>query len=176
MRTLIKQILNEETKDRLKEYWFKVWNKIESEGEIPKINRKLIKRLGLFSKINEIESYYVEFMGGKEKILEMLKDSLMGKTFSTRDLPSVGGYDFEFELIRLINLDPDLKFEFVMRRGTVETIMTDNETYNLKDWDSIPEEIAWEIDLEVQDILYDFTTRIVYDFAIDYRDIYVEWV
>jgi hypothetical protein len=46
----------------------------------------------------------------------------------------------------------------------------------LKDWDSIPEEIAWEIDLEVQDILYDFTTRIVYDFAIDYRDIYVEWV
>lgn len=93
MRKLIKQILKEEEHNifGLKNYFINTWNKQVSSGKpprIPDISNLIRKRLDIYT--NEITSWYLEFVGGKENAKKMLEDYLDNITVTKDDFNKVG--------------------------------------------------------------------------------------
>ena len=180
MKSLIKKILNEETKNPLKNYWFNRWTKEEESGKIPKFDIKLVQKLGLSNKVKTIEEYYVEYMGGQDRLRYIVTKYLYDNTFTTKDLEnlgiSVGGYDIEFKLEDIHfsdeSLDVNASFEV---DGTVQLIMVDDSVHDLNDLNGLDDTSTWEIDIEVKDILTDFLYEILSSFSIDFQDIYMLW-
>ena len=180
MKSLIKKILKEETKDPLKSYWFNRWTKEEESGKIPKFDIELVQKLGLSNKVKTIGEYYVEYMGGQDRLRYIVTKYLYDNTFTTKDLEnlgiSVGGYDIEFKLQDIHfsdeTLDVNLDFEV---NGTVQLIMVDDSIHDLNDLSGLDDTSTWEIDWEVKDILKEFVVKVLVSFSIDYNDIGILW-
>ena len=69
MKNLIRHILKEETEDRLKNFFFKLWDKQKEKEEFAFYDEDFLKKLGFYEpkeKRNRIWKYYVEYIGGKE--------------------------------------------------------------------------------------------------------------
>jgi len=156
MKSLIKKILNEETKDPLKNYWFNRWTKEEESNKIPKFDIELVQKLGLSNKVKH------------------------DNTFTTNEIHkmgiSVGGYDFEFRLqdIHFSDETSDVNLDFEVN-GTVQLIMVDDSIHDLKDLSSLDDTSTWEIDWEVKDILKEFVEKVLASFSIEYNDIDIIW-
>jgi len=95
---------------------------------------------------------------------EMLLTKYLSKeTFSTDDIEkNTGGYNFKFKLQFVEKYyNESYDFFFVIEEGTVELIMTDDDTeYNLFGNYIRELEIWWEIKYEIKDILYDFVKEL----------------
>lgn len=176
-----KESLNENIEEPLKKFLNKFWTTKKDQGEIPMIKYSFLKKLGLLGKKDEIGNYYIEYMGGKDEVYEELKNYLIGNEFTTSDIENegilVGGYDFTFKIFDfgIVNLydQPEAFVKTEILRGTVDT--GDGEHYDLVDNDSIPENLWWEIDNELRELITDFTYKIIYSFGLNADDLFLEW-
>ena len=176
-----KESLNENIEEPLKKFLNKFWDSKKDQGEIPMIKYSFLKKLGLLGKKDEIGNYYIEYMGGKDEVYEELKNYLIGNEFTTSDIENegilVGGYDFTFKIFDfgIVNLydQPEAFVKTEILRGTVDT--GDGEHYDLVDNDSIPENLWWEIENELRELITDFTYKIIYSFGLNADDLFLEW-
>ena len=108
--------------------------------------------------------------GGINRLASVLKETpetlltkyLSQETFSTDDIEkNTGGYNFKFKLQFVEKYNDYYDFFFVIEEGTVELIMTDDDTeYNLFGNYIRELESWWEIKYEIKDILYDFVKEL----------------
>ena len=92
----------------------------------------------------------------------LLTKYLSKETFSTNDIEkNTGGYNFKFKLQFVEKYNDYYDFFFVIEEGTVELIMTDDDTeYNLFGNYIRELESWWEIKYEIKGILYDFVKEL----------------
>jgi hypothetical protein len=121
-------------------------------------------------------------MGGKDEVFRELNNYLIGNEFTTSDIKNegiqVGGYDFTFKItdfgiVNLYNDQPEAFVKTKILRGTVDT--GDGEHYDLLDNDSIPEDLWWEIENELRELITDFVYKVIYSFGLNADDLYLEW-
>ena len=182
-KKLIKKTLKEET-NPLKKYFTKVWDTKKSEGKIPMFNLKQIRKLGLLKRADEIRNYYIEYIGGQEELDRNIKNYFIGKTFTTQDLEDmdipVGNYDFVFKIVDMsfeqditANGDPELYASFDIIEGTVDTF--NGEHYDLMDHELINDELWWELDGEIKEMIENFIWHTVDSLGVDVDQVYLEW-
>ena len=53
--------------------------------------------------------------------------------------------------------------------------MTNGEEYDLTDHDSIDENLWWELDMEIKDMVKGVVIAITDSFGIEFDDIYLQW-
>ena len=182
-KKLIKKTLKEET-NPLKKYFTKVWDTKKSEGKIPMFNLKQIRKLGLLKRADEIRNYYIEYIGGQEELDRNIKNYFIGKTFTTQDLEDmsidVGNYDFVFKIVDMsfeqditANGDPELYASFDIIEGTVDTF--NGEHYDLMDHELINDELWWELDSEIKEMIENFIWHTVDSLGVEVDQVYLEW-
>jgi hypothetical protein len=183
-KKLIKKILKEET-NLLKKYFTKVWDTKKSEGKIPMFNLKQISNLGLLKRVDEIRNYYIEYIGGQEELVRNIKNYFIGKTFTTQDVEDmdidVGNYDFVFKIVDMsfeqtnitANGEPELYASFDIIEGTVDTF--NGEHYDLTDHESINDELWWELDGEIKEMIENFIWHTVDSLGVNVDQVYLEW-
>jgi len=93
MKKLIKKILTEETNNvsNLKKYFINIWEKQVSSGKpprIPDIVDLIRKRLDIY--VDDINSWYLEFVGGEDNAKKMLEIYLDNITVTQDDFNKVG--------------------------------------------------------------------------------------
>ena len=183
-KKLIKKTLKEET-NPLKKYFTKVWDTKKSEGKIPMFNLKQIRKLGLLKRTDEIRNYYIEYIGGQEELVRNIKNYFIGKTFTTQDVEDmdipVGNYDFVFKVVDMsfeqiditANGDPELYASFDIIEGTVDTF--NGEHYDLTDHESINDELWWQLDSEIKEMIENFIWHTVDSLGVEVDQVYLEW-
>jgi hypothetical protein len=120
-------------------------------------------------------------MGGKDEVYGELNNYLIGNEFTTSDIKNegiqIGGYDFTFKIVDfgIVNLhdQPEAFVKTKILRGTVDTF--DGEHYDLADSESIPEDVWWEIEDELRQLIADFVYKVIYSFGLNVDDLYLEW-
>jgi hypothetical protein len=179
------QLKENEEINPLKKYFTKVWDTKKSEGKIPMFNLKQIRKLGLLKREDEIRNYYIEYIGGQEELVRNIKNYFIGKTFTTQDVEDmsigVGNYDFVFEIVDMsfeqtnitANGDSELYASFDIIEGTVDTF--NGEHYNLTDHELINDELWWELDSEIKEIIENFIWHTVDSLGVEVDQVYLEW-
>ena len=177
-----KETINESEENKLKSFFFKLW---DSKKETPTFDLKTLQKLGLLKREDEIHGYYIEYMGGQEELERNIKNYFVGQTFTTQDIMdqriNVGNYDFVFKMVdmsfnqtdMLGNGDLELYASFDIVEGNV--ITATDEEYDLMDHDLINDDLWWELDMEIKDMVQDFINNIVSSFGIYVNQIYLEW-
>ena len=177
-----KETINESEENKLKSFFFKLW---DSKKETPTFDLKTLKKLGLLKREDEIRDYYIEYMGGQEELERNIKNYFVGQTFTTQDIMdqriNVGNYDFVFKMVdmsfnqtdMLGNGDLELYASFDIVEGNV--IISTGEEYDLMDHDLMSDDLWWELDMEIKDMVQDFINNIVSSFGIYVNQIYLEW-
>jgi len=161
-----KNKLTENSFDPIFKLLKKKWDSEIKKGIYPKIDRFQLGKLGLEKKIKPINDYYIEYMGGIDSLKDKFINYLKSKTFTTEDIMNVGvqtgGYDIVFKLqnVRYIEnsihgFKPTLYVDLELIMGTV-TLITTGEEYDLMDHDSISDELWWELDIEIKDMITEF--------------------
>jgi hypothetical protein len=138
MKQLIKRILKESIKEKLQK-------RLEEDGLI-----ETLKTLGI--DINQLSEML------NTTPLQMLKDIFIDKQFSIKDFDiNTGGYDFNFIITDIDDegIDESWVVDVKILDGEVTLIMTDDETYDLWDSDLWEKDYWWEIQGEIDDIIYD---------------------
>ena len=134
MKKLIKKILTEETNNvsNLKKYFTNIWEKQVSSGKTPRIPYLFtLIRQRLDTYLNEINSWYLEFVGGEENAKKMLEDFLDNITVTEDDFNKidqrVGPNDkFKIKITGVWEFtthknQPEIQFGFYIIDGTFET-------------------------------------------------------
>ena len=177
-----KETINESEENKLKSFFFKLW---DSKKETPTFDLKTLQKLGLLKREDEIRDYYIEYMGGQEELERNIKNYFVGQTFTTQDIMdqriNVGNYDFVFKIVDMSfnqtdilgNGDIELYVSFDIVEGNV--IIATGEEYDLMDHDLINDNLWWELDMEIKDMIQDFINNIVSSFGIYVNQIYLEW-
>lgn len=179
-----KEMINESEEDKLKSFFFKLWDSKKNGGQTPKFDLKTLQKLGLLKKEDKIRNYYTEYMGGQEELERNVKNFFIGQTFSTDDIQkhkiNVGGYDFVFKIVNVFfdqttmgNGEVECYASFDIIKGNV-TVFS-GEEFDLMDHDSISDELWWELDEEIKDLIQDFMYDIISSFGINVDQIYLEW-
>jgi hypothetical protein len=180
-----KETINESEENKLKSFFFKLWDTKREDGQTAKFDLKTLQKLGLLKKEDEIRNYYIEYMGGQEELERNVKNFFVGQTFSTDDIQknniNVGGYDFVFKIVDVnfeqttILGDEDIECyaSFDIIKGNV-TVFS-GEEFDLMDNKSISDELWWELDQEIKDLIQDFMFDIISSFGINVDQIYLEW-
>jgi len=135
MKKLIKRILKESIKEKLE-------RRIKEDGL-----SETLKTLGI--DINQLSEML------NTTPLQMLKDLFIDKQFSTKDFDiNTGGYDFNFIITDIDDegIDDTWVVDVQILDGNV-TI--DDEEYDLWDSDLWQKDWWWEIQGEIDDIIYD---------------------
>ena len=177
-----KETIHESEDNKLKSFFFKLW---DSKKETPTFDLKTLQKLGLLKREDEIRDYYIEYMGGQEELERNIKNYFVGQTFTTQDIMdqriNVGNYDFVFKIVDMSfnqtdilgNGDIELYVSFDIVEGNV--IIATGEEYDLMDHDLINDNLWWELDMEIKDMVQDFINSIVSSFGVYVNQIYLEW-
>ncbi len=176
-----KESLNENIGEPLKKLLHRLWGSKKSQGDPPRIKYTVLKKLGLLNRRDQIRDYYIDYMGGRDGLIKEVTNYFVGKKFTTSDIKeegiNVGGYNFTFKIIdfRIENYEynQDIYASFDILNGTVDTI--EGEHYDLTDHNSISDELWWELDMEIRDIIIDFLYRILFSFTLDEINIDLQW-
>jgi hypothetical protein len=180
-----KEKINESEENKLKSFFFKLWDTKMGQGQTPTFDLKTLQKLGLLKREDEIRNYYIEYMGGQEELERNIKNYFVGQTFTTQDIMdqriNVGNYDFVFKMVdmsfeqtnMLGNGELELYASFDIVEGNV-TVFS-GEEYDLMNHDSIDDNLWWELDLEIKDLIQDFMYEIISSFGIYVNQIYLEW-
>jgi hypothetical protein len=183
MRDLIRKILMEEKVNPVKKYFFDLWDEQKSLGEVPRFNPVMVKKLGFRSKAKDILGYYREYMGNVYDLRKEFERYLTNREeFSTDDMEDAGvytgGYDFSFKFpsvfVREENDQVEIFVDFDITHGSV-TLITNGMEYDLTDHESITEELWWELDVEIKDMINDFVQSTAHSFGIEFDDIHIQW-
>jgi hypothetical protein len=177
-----KETINESEENKLKSFFFKLW---DSKKETPTFDLKTLQKLGLLKREDEIRDYYMEYMGGQEELERNIKNSFVGQNFTTQDVEKqgigVGNYDFVFKIVDMSfeqtnnmgNGESELYVSFDIIEGNV--IIVTGEEYDLTDYKSISDDLWWEIEMEIKDMVQDFIGSVVSSFGVYLDQIYLEW-
>jgi hypothetical protein len=137
MENLIRKILKEETEDRLKNFFFKLWDQQKEKQGVAFYDEDLLKKLGLYEpkdKRHRIWEYYVDYMGGKENQTKEFLKYLERKVFSSTQSKYIQervNFDFKFRIYNVdINLRRELKGSFFIIEGAWDDPDT-GETYSV---------------------------------------------
>ena len=178
-----KEKINESEENKLKSFFFKLWDTKMGQGQTPTFDLKTLQKLGLLKREDEIRNYYIEYMGGQEELERNIKNYFVGQTFSTDDIQKnkidVGGYDFVFKIVDvhfepvLDNKEVECYASFDIIKGNV-TVFS-GEEFDLIDHDSISDELWWQLDEEIKDLIQDFMFEIIGSFGVNVDQIYLEW-
>ena len=146
-----------EEEERAKKVFFQIWqNELDDNGEID-FDPKIVDYVNYRPKGGpKIQEMYVDFLGGWDKMIEKTYQ-LMDRTFDTMDYDFSGGYDFRFRIKGHSDYDED-NMTFVdcpIGSDGKVTLMTDNMgTHYLKDLEE-NEDLWWEIDNEIRNLIED---------------------
>ena len=174
MKNLIRHILKEETEDRLKNFFFKLWDKQKEKEEFAFYDEDFLKKLGFYEpkeKRNRIWKYYVEYMGGKENQTQELIKYLESNVFNSVDIKYIQdrvNLDFKF---KLYNVDIDnvkrLKGSFFIIEGSWYDQDT-GETYSVITGENEIDDMGTYFDLqyEIGEGISDFVAEIGRKFGI----------
>jgi len=129
----------------------------ESNDKFKKRIEDTIKKEGLL--------FAIKFFGGIENLskkidttpIDLAKDFFIDKEFSIKDFDiKTGGYDFDFMITDIDWGMNDTWAVYVkILKGEVTLILIDDETYDLWDSDLWEKDFWWEIQGEIDDIIYD---------------------
>jgi hypothetical protein len=143
----------------------------------------MVKKLGFRSKAKDILGYYREYMGNVYDLRKEFERYLTNREeFSTDDMEDAGvytgGYDFSFKFpsvfVREENDQVEIFVDFDITHGSV-TLITNGMEYDLTDHESITEELWWELDVEIKDMINDFVQSTAHSFGIEFDDIHIQW-
>ena len=174
MKNLIRHILKEETEDRLKNFFFKLWDKQKEKEEFAFYDEDFLKKLGFYEpkeKRNRIWKYYVEYIGGKENQNQELIKYLERKVFNSVDIKYIQdrvNLDFKF---KLYNVDIDnfkrLKCSFFIIEGSWYDQDT-GETYSVITGENEIDDMGTYFDLqyEIGEGISDFVAEIARKFGL----------
>ncbi len=115
-------------------------------------DKNFAKMIGIH--FEDLQGFLVEFLGGREKYIEILSNEIVKKKYHILD----GGYDFVFSPISVEWFDDDTINIQVYVAGTVQLIMTDDpKRYELhKLWNSnLSQWTQDEIEIEISDVIYE---------------------
>ena len=159
--------ISENSEDLVFKFLEKMWNSERSNGKVAKLDYPLLKRLGFGKKMNKIIEFYHDYMGGIEESKKQFIRFITNKTFTNQDLQNVGiyvgGYNLVFKLPDAVffmlesgNLELNVSIELI--NGTV-TLITTGEEYDLMDYYSISDELWWELDMEIKEMVIVFLLK-----------------
>jgi hypothetical protein len=152
------QNINESKKSPYVRYW-------DNYG--PEIDDDFLWAFGLQNINFEIAQEFVDYIGGYEKLLEKAKNFFDNKTYHVGDGENDGGYEFDFT----IDLGPTRAFISnqvhkdifitvnIGDKGTVDLLFNDRPTTEWISEIMYDDEIGWEIETEVRDIIFDRILR-----------------
>lgn len=158
------KLLENHTKDYedAKKVLFKIWqSELDSIGEID-FDIKIGNYIN-YKSLGQVHEMYRDFLGGWDKMVEKSFE-LMDRTFDTRNYDFSGGYDFRFKVNGNNDYEEDntLFVDCPIESDGKVTLMTDGETYLLKDVEE-NEDLWWEVESEIrsliEDILYKEVTK-----------------
>ena len=175
----------EEKVNPVKKYFFDVWDEQKFLGEVPRFNPVMVKKLGFRSKAKDILGYYREYMGNVYDLRKEFERYLTSKNeLTTDDMEDAGvytgGYDFSFKfpdvfVRKYTNTGMvEIFADFVITHGSV-TLITNGMEYDLTDHESITEELWWELDVEIKDMINDFVQSTAHSFGLEFDDIHIQW-
>jgi hypothetical protein len=166
MRDIIRRILVEDSsQDKMKQRMFNFWDREKSMGKEPSVNSALAKSMG-YHNTGILYLWLVDWYGGEEKVYELVKSEIDGKTFSTDDMEGmgidVGNYDFIFKISNMektqlyssgVKIDLDCR---ILDGGV--TLFTDGFYLDLTSLDDYRadrklEVILWEVSNEIEDMI-----------------------
>jgi len=189
------QLKESETKNQLKNFFFKKWTKQKEKGEAPRFSTKEINSLG-FSKLkNEIILFYCQFMGldpnDTNRRTEVIKNYLLNNTFNEKDIPIVtewmnqGKMKFKINSVKFIELKDaliDIDVDFTILSGS----FYDEEqgtTMNFSSDEGLPFDDmmeSFEFNDQITEIIQNFIGDSLENFGFDLnKDFYginVNWI
>jgi len=115
-------------------------------------DKNFAKMIGIH--FEDLQGFLVEFLGGREKYIEILSNEIVKKKYHILD----GGYDFVFSPTSVEWFDDDAIYIDGYVAGTVQLIMTDDtKIYELhKLWSSnLSQWTQDEINTEISEVIYD---------------------
>lgn len=184
--------ISENSDDLVFKFLEKMWNSERSKGQVAKLDYPLLKRLGFGKKMNKIIEFYHDYMGGIEESKKQFIRYITNKTFTNQDLQNaginVGGYNIVFKLPNAVfertgmlgSGNQELYVSIELIKGTV-TLITTGEEYDLMDHDSMSDELWWELDMEIKDMVTIFLIENLNFFGLgffvdqDELEINLEW-
>ena len=192
MRERIKNILLEEDSNNpLKNFFFKRWQDQRNKGLTPSIY--YIRKLGFNKKRDEIIQYFVEFMGYGEinSRSEAIKKYLLNHTFTENEITDMkyldnGKIKIKFTKVEFSegyqNLNVlDLNIEFEVLSGSFYN-NDEEETYNFSSDENPFEDFVsyWEFKDEINNFVMGFVGSTLESFGFDINQhfdaITIEWV
>jgi len=140
MKKLIKRILKESIEE------------IEKERVL-----KLIEKKGILGTLNFLNMDIFELANMLNTTpMELIRKNLIGKKLNNTDFNvRNGGYNFNFIITDIDEHEGFWSIYVEILDGTVDLIMTYGETYDLWDSDLWEKDFWWEIQNEIDDIIYD---------------------
>ena len=192
MRERIKNILLEENSNNpLKNFFFKRWQDQVNKGELPTIFD--INKLGLSSKKDEIIQYFVEFMGygNINSRSEAVKQYLLNHTFTENEITDMkyldeGKIKIKFTKVEFTENDNvsinaiDLDIEFEVLSGSFYN-SDEEETYNFSSNENPFDDFVsyWDFKDEIKNFVMNFVGPILESFGFninnDFDYITVDW-
>ena len=153
-----KFLLESSELDLAKKLCFRIWQEEVDKGNTPELDFSILQYMNIttYYERQELFSWFTEFLGGWEK-MKKVAIQLLHKTYDTINYDFSGGYDFRFTVIDKLKEDKvlnEINCGFKIKRdGEVTLIMTDGETYLLRDLED--RDFWWEIDDEIRNIIDD---------------------
>jgi len=156
MKSLIKKILKEETEDKLKNFFFKIWDQQKEKQGVAFYDEGLLKKLGLYrpeDKRRRIWEYYVDYMGGKENQTNEFINYLENTIFNASDSEEIQdriSFDFKFKLLNVdINNKRELKGSYFIVEGVWDDADS-GETYSIVTGQNEIDDMATYFDMQYE--------------------------
>jgi hypothetical protein len=168
MKNLIIKILKEETEDKLKNFFIKIWDQQKEKQGVAFYDEKLLKKLGLFrpeDMRHRIWEYYVDYMGGRENQTKEFINYLESTIFNSSDSEEIQyriSFDFKFKLLNVdINNRRELKGSYFIVEGVWDDADS-GETYSIVTGQNEIDDMATYFDMqyEIGEGISDFVTQI----------------
>jgi hypothetical protein len=156
MKNLIRKILKEETEDRLKNFFVKIWDQQKENQGVAFYDEKLLKKLGLLEPKDmrhRIWEYYVDYMGGNENQTNEFINYLENTIFNASDIEEIQdrtSLDFKFKLLNVdINNKKDLKGSYFIVEGVWDDADS-GETYSIVTGQNEIDDMATYFDMQYE--------------------------
>ena len=158
--------INENTQkpNRKSDILIQMWDKEKEEKGYATFDPDVLKYFGISTHNNRkdivmYEEFFTDYIGGEEKIMEII-NHISTNTFYTKDFPeNVGGYDFEWRISDVYVRDGNIYLSAQVSEGGTVTLM-DGRHLSLDEVTN-DEDLYWEIQEEVNGVVQDCMDKII---------------
>ena len=161
---LLKRTVNESGVDKNITALEKYWRRELKKGNEIRFDKDELSYWGITKRSDQIHAQILfQIIVGDEEFAKKTIKSLLNKTFSTKDFREgiVGGFDFEWIITQMNYQDEDFfLYGQTLPGGSVTLIMDDHRTLTLEEALE-DEDIGYEIQQEVNDVVQDCMNEII---------------